>query len=63
MHLMFFRPPVNLGRYFNTREQWLIGNSPNIFYWYSPRIALKEIEGMFLPGLSTSEMKQWLLYS
>jgi hypothetical protein len=54
LHLMFFRPPVNLGRYFNTREQWLIGNSPNIFYWYSPRITLKEIEGMFLPGLSTS---------
>jgi hypothetical protein len=63
LHLMFFRPPVNLGRYFNTREQWLIGNSPNIFYWYSPMITLKEIEGMFLPGLSPSEMKQWLLYS
>lgn len=63
LHLMFFQPPVNLVHYFNAREQWLIGNSPNMFYWYSPLITLQQIEAMFLSGQSTSQMKQWLLYS
>jgi hypothetical protein len=63
LHLMFFQPPVNLVHYFNAREQWLIGNSPNMFYWYSPLITLKQIEEMFNSGISTFQMKQWLLYS
>jgi hypothetical protein len=63
LHFMFFQPPVNLVRYFNAREQWLIGNSPNMFYWYSPLITLEDIEEMLDSGTSTSQMKQWLLYS
>jgi hypothetical protein len=68
---MMFRPPVDLGKYFNSRARtsyypqvdWLYGNNPNMFYWYPRLLTLNQIAEMFTSGLPTPEMKQWLLYS
>ncbi|MCJ7505485.1 hypothetical protein MUP05_03310 [Candidatus Bathyarchaeota archaeon] len=66
-----FRPPVNQQRYFKNigrtpfhpNLNWLYGLNSNMFYWYPQMTTLKEISAVLTAGLSTSEMKQWLLYS
>ena len=69
IYLTFFRPPVRQDMYFKTATNpngpifGLWGNNDKIFYHYEKMTTLIEVRGMFLVGLATIQLKQWLLYS
>jgi len=68
IYLTVLRPPVRQDIYFKPPQEpggpvfGLLANNDRIFYHYQRKLTLPEIREMFINGLSSSVVKEWLLY-
>jgi len=68
IYLTVFRPPVRQDIYFKKPQEQggpvfgLLSNNDRIFYHYQRMLTLLEIREMFVNGLPSSIVKEWLLY-
>ncbi|MFQ6089382.1 MAG: hypothetical protein ACE5K0_10840, partial [Candidatus Methanofastidiosia archaeon] len=62
-YFYIFKPPIMLKNYID--REWTGGNDPHVVggMAYMDKLTIQDIKTMFTKGVSTTQMKKWLLYS